>query len=402
MNKTVLLICDVWDNHYCADLRRRTEPLVKRINSFAKTVRQYGGRVLHCPSETVDAYYRDWPQREAMRGYPKAEATISQEMRPVSSWLRTELTSGCPDIPPCRRHREYTKQHDGIEILPEDLISDSGQEVYNFLAHEHIGRVLMSGQALNMCILGRPFGIVSLVEAGITVCVVHDLVEAFYASTDHPYITLDQAKWYTLGYIASRWCPITGRDSEAMILERTSRISSNIPGPIVTDLRRKWKLKSFVETGTFEGHTTELAAVVFDEVWTCDIDPDMVVKAQERLQPYTNVRISVERSANFLRRIKPLVTQPIMYWLDAHWCGGRKLAKECPLLDELKAIGSLNGNSVILIDDIELMEKPPPRPHNPRQWPTLQQIKDVINSWGENLNISVHQGPNRKVMVVTP
>ncbi len=407
MNKTLFLICDVWDNHYCADLRRRTEPLVEKINSFAKVIRQYGGRVLHCPSETVDTYYKNWSQRQSMRDYPRAEVTVSQEMRSVSSWLRTELTTGCPDTPQCRPHCEYTKQHDGIEILPEDLISDSGQEVYNFLAHEHIGRVLIGGTALNMCILGRPFGVISLAEEGISVRVVSDLVEVFYASVDWPHITLDQAKWYTLGNIAGKWCPITDCSSEALILQRTSKIDSNIPRSIVMNLQRKWKIKSFVETGTLYGDTTELAAVVFDEVWSCDIDPQMITNAQKRLSIYPNVRLSVRKSVEFLHYLKSKVVQPVMYWLDAHWCGGPKLARECPLLEELKEIGSLNGSSVILIDDVDLMESPPPPPHDPKQWPTLQQIESLISGWNENLHISIHSFPcsklrDRKVMVITP
>ncbi len=206
---TVLLICDVWDNHYCKDLRRRIELLVERIDKFASIVRQRGGRVLHCPSETVDTYYDSWSQREAMRDYPSIGITVSEQMRTVELPLDTTLTTGCPDMPPCRIHSEFTKQHEGIKILPEDLISDSGQEIYNFISAEDIQCVLMTGIVLNMCVLGRPFGVQALVELGVSVHVVGDLVEAFYSSLDSPNVSIDQAKWFVLGYIEAKWCPVT-------------------------------------------------------------------------------------------------------------------------------------------------------------------------------------------------
>ena len=149
---TVLLICDVWDNHYCEDLRRRTESLVQRVNEFAATVRAHGGKVLHCPSGTVESYYGAYPQRAAMRQYPFAGVVVPQEMRQIGTPLDTTMTGGCPDLPQCRVHSEFTKQHDGIEIREGDLISDNGQEIYNLLIAENVERVLMAGTAVRSLI----------------------------------------------------------------------------------------------------------------------------------------------------------------------------------------------------------------------------------------------------------
>ncbi|KKN14992.1 hypothetical protein LCGC14_0990510 [marine sediment metagenome] len=206
---TVLLVCDVWDNHYCKDLQRRMGPLAERIDKFASIVRQRGGHVLHCPSQTVDTYYNSWPQRKTMRKYPFARPVISEKMQTVKLPLDTTLTTGCPDIPPCPVHSDFTKQHEGIKILPRDLISDSGQEVYNFIKAENIDCVLMTGTVLNMCIMGRPFGVQALVNRRIPVRVVGDLVEVFYSPLESPNISIDQAKWFILGYIKAKWCPVT-------------------------------------------------------------------------------------------------------------------------------------------------------------------------------------------------
>lgn len=180
-------------------------------------------------------------------------------------------------------------------------------------------------------------------------------------------------------------------------------ISSNILGPQVAYLRRKWRLNYFVETGTAHGDTAELAAVCFDKVFTCEIDPALAVKARQKLVNYPHVEVFEMPSPEFLRQIKRRLNQPTMYWLDAHWCGGPvKPAKECPLLDELAEIGSLHGHSVILIDDVNYMLSPPPSPHDPKQWPTMTQLEATFGSWKEDLILKVEQGPRSKVLIVTP
>ena len=386
--------------------------MADRINNFAEVVRKHGGRVLHCPSETVDTYYKDWPQRLDMKKYPQANAIVSQEMRQADIPLDTSLTMGCPDTPECTVELSaWTKQHENIEILPQDLISDSGQEIYNFIIAEGIEYVLISGVALNMCVVARPFGVVSLVELGVSVQVVADLVEVFYNPSEQPYITVEQAKWLTLGYIEGKWCPVTtcsketaGREKKANDLRRKEnnvRIHTNFPGQLVARLKQAHQLEYFVETGTAHGDTAELAAIAFDRVWSCDIDPRLVNQSKERLSSYSNVTLSVESSPDFLRRIKPELTKPTLYWLDAHWCGGRvKPAKECPLIEEIEAIGSFNGHSVILIDDINLIQSPPPPPHNPNHWPMMRDLGMALSRWGEPYRFDWHQGSSSKVLIV--
>lgn len=437
--KTVLLICDVWDRHWCSDMLRRVTSLADRINGFAQVVRKHGGRVLHCPSDTVDRYYDLWPQRVAMKEYPEPPTRrrrkrqikpirVSQEMRLVTTPLDTTSTNGCPDVPLCHTCCKHTKQHEGVEICSRDLISDSGQEVYNFIIREGIECVLIAGVALNMCVLGRPFGVISLVDLGVTVRVVSDLVDVAYSPSEAPYVTVEQARWFMLGYIQSKWCPVTSCYEESRYLpkETSMKIHSNFPGSVLSNLRRQYELDFFVETGTAQGDTTELAANVFDWVWSCDVDLRMIGRARERLKGYYGVEFSTESSPDFLRRIEPELTHPAVYWLDAHWCGGPvKPVKECPLLEEIEAIGTFFnalrtkergeqpqvkrarvtenlGPSVLLIDDINLVESPPPPPHDPSQWPTMDELRSALDEWGEPYRFETYQGTHSKVLIVTP
>jgi len=180
------------------------------------------------------------------------------------------------------------------------------------------------------------------------------------------------------------------------------KVDSNIPGHLLAHLRRKFRLHFFVETGTGGAQSTELAACCFDRVFTCEIDETALRNAQQRLAAYHNIQFYPLHGPDFIAKVRPMVSQPAMWWLDAHWCGGPKRFQECCLLDELRAIQGTFGHSVILIDDANYMLKPPPPPHDPKQWPTVEQIKELVGTWNEPLDIWIEPTSNTDVLVITP
>lgn len=160
---------------------------------------------------------------------------------------------------------------------------------------------------------------------------------------------------------------------------------TNIPRQLLDRLRQTYALKYFVETGTNRGHTAALMAGLFTKVWTVELASDRQQAAAKFLSKYSHVVCTAGESPDFLRRLMPQLDQPTLFWLDAHWCGGPKLGPECPLLDELSAVGNLDGRHVILIDDARLFVNPPPYPHDPDDWPALQQVRYAVAGWGANL-----------------
>ncbi len=63
-----------------------------------------------------------------------------------------------------------------------------------------------------------------------------------------------------------------------------------------------------------------------------------------------------------------------MFWLDGHWClnaGGKE--NECPLLQELKAIKTLQ-DAIVLIDDARCFMGPLSAPHKSKDWPRIDEI----------------------------
>jgi hypothetical protein len=152
-------------------------------------------------------------------------------------------------------------------------------------------------------------------------------------------------------------------------------IHFSIDPELVHALRRSLLLQVFVETGTFQGNTTAFVAGGFRDVYTVEQSPPIFARTAERLKAYPNVTAILNNAPEALRLWRPMLErESVAYWLDAHWCGGEtsEAAGECPLLEELAAIGTLNATSVILIDDARYFIAPPPRPHKASHWPDLE------------------------------
>jgi hypothetical protein len=120
------------------------------------------------------------------------------------------------------------------------------------------------------------------------------------------------------------------------------------------------------------------------------------------LAGFKNVHLYEMNSPDFLRLVRPQVSQPAVFWLDAHWCGGPRIGPECPLLLELAEIKGTFGHSVILADDANYMTAPPPPPHDPSQWPTMDHIRAFLDTWNEQLDVWIHPSSNTDVLVITP
>ena len=59
---TALLLCDVWDSHWCRGARERMEPLVPRMNETVAVARAAGVQIVHAPSGTME-FYAEHPAR---------------------------------------------------------------------------------------------------------------------------------------------------------------------------------------------------------------------------------------------------------------------------------------------------------------------------------------------------
>src|SRR5271165_382289 len=64
-SKTALVICDMWDHHWCTGAEDRVSVLARKMEPFIEAARKSGILIIHAPSETM-AFYAQAPQRIKM------------------------------------------------------------------------------------------------------------------------------------------------------------------------------------------------------------------------------------------------------------------------------------------------------------------------------------------------
>lgn len=147
---------------------------------------------------------------------------------------------------------------------------------------------------------------------------------------------------------------------------------------LVWALTKAVPLDVFVETGTFRGDTLAVVKDCFREIYSIELSPKYFEGTEQRFTAEPHIQLMLGESASLLRDV---VTKsgdkPTLFFLDAHWCVAEHSAEgasQCPLLEELQAIGTLNADSVVVIDDARLFLCTPPPPHEASQWPVFGDV----------------------------
>lgn len=216
-SETAVIICDMWDDHYCKNSVSRLEAMIPAMNRVLTAARGLGVSIVHAPSGTMDMY-EGTPQRERMLAAPHAEPPV-----PIANWcdLDPESEAALPieDEHPCddevvgERKRRWTRQHSDLRIADEDGVSDDGQEIFNYFEQKGIANVVLMGVHTNICVLGRPFGIRQQVRLGKNVVLARDLTDSMYDPRDKPYVSHEEGTALVIQHIERYWCPsILGRD----------------------------------------------------------------------------------------------------------------------------------------------------------------------------------------------
>ena len=192
-SETAIVICDMWDQHWCKGASERVAELAPVMNRVVSVARDKGVLIIHSPSGTID-HYRNHPARRRAKAAPRA-TNIPAGIESWCSWKdETEKKvypidqsdGGCDCQPRCKEGSPWTGQIDTIEIKDADAISDSGVEVWNLLEQRGIKNVILMGVHVNMCVLGRPFGLRNLAKAGRNVVLMRDMTDTMYNSRQPP------------------------------------------------------------------------------------------------------------------------------------------------------------------------------------------------------------------------
>ena len=215
--ETCIVICDMWNDHYCRNAARRVAEMAPRMNEVIQTARKLGVLIIHSPSGCMDRY-KDMPQRKLAQQAPKFDTKI-----PLQGWCHLDekheaqmpvnVDQPSDDNGTIReRVRFFDRQIETLEIEEGDAITDSAEAFY-LMKQRGIKNVIIMGVHTNMCVLGRPFGIRQMVYQGQNVVLMRDMTDTMYNPRNAPYVSHYTGNDLVFEHIERYWCPtITSAD----------------------------------------------------------------------------------------------------------------------------------------------------------------------------------------------
>lgn len=204
--KTAVVVCDMWDDHWCRSAAKRCDALARQAEPVLKACRDRGMTIVHAPSDCM-GFYQDHPARKRMRAVKPVEPPTDKDVAcpplPVD-----DSDGGCDDPTPPKFRKAWTRQHPAITVDPgRDYVSDNGREVYSLLKERGITTVLVMGVHTNMCVLNRSFAIKQMVRWGVDTLLVRDLTDSMYNPKMRPFVPHDKGTQLITEYIEAYWCP---------------------------------------------------------------------------------------------------------------------------------------------------------------------------------------------------
>lgn len=209
--RTAIVVCDMWDRHWCPDATERVGELAPRMNAVLAAARQRGVLIIHCPSETM-GFYKEHPARRLAQSAPRIETKI-----PLQGWCNLQgqkepslpiddSDGGCDGCPDCPSFGAWKRQHPALEIQEGDALTDSAEAFY-FMRARGVTNVIVMGVHENMCVLGRPFSIRQLVAQGQNVVLMRDMTDSMYNHRRRPYVSHFVGTDLVCEHIEKYWCP---------------------------------------------------------------------------------------------------------------------------------------------------------------------------------------------------
>lgn len=211
-NETAIIICDMWNEHWCKGATERVTEMAPAINNVISIARRNGVLIVHAPSDCMD-YYKDYPGRKLALKYKlaKNKEVLIQEDNLKSEkgaiWPLDQSDGGCDDVPQCKERKAWVHEIDLIQITDKDIISDSGDELGAIFYDKGIKNVILMGVHTNMCVIGRTFGLRNMMRLGMNTVLMRDLTDVMYNSRKWPHVPHFEGTVLLTKYIETYVCP---------------------------------------------------------------------------------------------------------------------------------------------------------------------------------------------------
>jgi len=155
---------------------------------------------------------------------------------------------------------------------------------------------------------------------------------------------------------------------------------------LVADYAARFGVATLVETGTYMGTMVHAMRRRFQRIVSIELDPYLAERATRRFAASPHVRILRGDSAARLANVLETLTEPALFWLDAHYSGGitSRTALDTPVATEVRRIleHPVADRHVVLIDDARLFD-------GTHDYPSLDELRALVASKRPELTVEV-------------
>jgi nicotinamidase-related amidase len=223
----------MWDLHHCLNATRRGAEMAPTMDRVLKAARDRGALIIHAPSDCMAAY-EGHPARKRATETPKAKSFPAD----IGSWCN-KIPSEEKGVYPIDQsdggedddlaeHKQWAeklaamgrnpkapwkKETDLLAIDPDrDYVTADGKEVWSILEDRKIEHVVLLGVHLNMCVLGRPFGLRQMAKNGRDVVLMRDMTDTMYNPARAPYVSHFEGTKRMVEHVEKYVCPTITSD----------------------------------------------------------------------------------------------------------------------------------------------------------------------------------------------
>lgn len=139
-----------------------------------------------------------------------------------------------------------------------------------------------------------------------------------------------------------------------------------------------------VETGTLNGDMVAFQRPYFRHCYSIELDPDLYERARRRFGRASDVTILHGDSGERLAELAAEITEPSLFWLDAHYSAGATArgTEDSPVRHELRHVLARGLPDVVLMDDAQYFT-------GRDGYPTIQEVDDLVGRVRPQLKVTV-------------
>lgn len=210
-----IVVVDPWNYHWCMTWTHQTASAVPRLNRIVQGARRMGIKIIWAPSDVAGMYV----------GRSQRERALAVPYLPVPAGRGPSLKFTVPTGPchcgpgiSCQLNYGFDAMLPDLDIADEDLIICGTQEMYSNSRAHGLKHLIYTGGATNICLTGKPAGLLPMARAGLDCMIARDLSEAWTRYDPNAGYTPDEGNAHAVADVERSGVPSVNLGNEMKTL----------------------------------------------------------------------------------------------------------------------------------------------------------------------------------------